>query len=274
MGLVIIGVTDEPPSLVDKWVAKYEPEYPLVSLKTDDLERFLDVGFFPTAAVIDPDGTLAFSGSTRDLRDPLETALKTAKKGPIFPKAFLKVNALIAGGSYDKSYAELLKLIDKGKLSDDERQVADMLKSYLESLAARAHESAKELFAQGFAYEAVQVVRPYAVADPGFPASQECAAFLKQVEEMSDYKGEMKGGELYLEAKEKEEEYDFSDAVKTYRTVFKKFGGTRIAENAMKRARELVDRGSPGFQMACNPCRKSGKARMRACDKHRERVKL
>ena len=64
-------MTDESPDLVDKWVKQYKPSYPIVILKSGKFEDFLGVKFFPTAAVIAPDGKLLYS-HTMNKRDPTE----------------------------------------------------------------------------------------------------------------------------------------------------------------------------------------------------------
>ncbi|MCZ6596803.1 MAG: hypothetical protein O7B99_04120, partial [Planctomycetota bacterium] len=78
--MVVIGVTDEDPALVDKFVQKFKPTYPIVILKSNDFEGFLGVEYFPYGAVIAPDGTLSFSGRAYDMGGAVGKAMSKAKK--------------------------------------------------------------------------------------------------------------------------------------------------------------------------------------------------
>ena len=49
--MVVIGVTDEEPHIVDRWFAKKQPTYPIVILKDKTFEQALGVKFFPTGSM-------------------------------------------------------------------------------------------------------------------------------------------------------------------------------------------------------------------------------
>jgi hypothetical protein len=93
---------------------------------------------------------------------------------------------------------------------------------------------------------------------------------VEEMKALPRFDDEMKGGELYASAVEKEDEHEYLDAVNALKNVDKKFEGTKIAALAMERARELVDRGMPGYAPTCEKCKK----RRKACDKHAKTVKL
>lgn len=265
-------MTDEPPSLVDAWVRKHRPAYPIVCLKDRALEEFLGVQFFPTAAVIAPDGKLLYSGSAGSVGGPLGKALDEAEKGPLFPKAFEKACALMRAEAWDESYAVLLELIEKGRLEDAERETAARLQAYLEELAAGALAQATKLLDEGRVLHALESVQVFAEADPPFPATADCAALLERIEAVPELKKELAGGKLLQKAEALEEELEFLDAFKAYRSIIKKYRGTRVAVLAEERARALMEGGQPGWSAHCQSCRMHEDRR--ACERHREKLKL
>ena len=89
-------MTDESPELVDEWMKRAKPAYPIAILKNgDQFENFLGVKYFPFCAVIDPEGRLAYSGSAGAEGKCLDEALGRAKKVPLVPKSFAKAAKLM-----------------------------------------------------------------------------------------------------------------------------------------------------------------------------------
>ena len=111
-------MTDESPALVDAWVKKHKPSYPIAILKNGKFERAIGTEFFPYGAVIAPDGKIAYSGSVGMISGPLNEALSKAEKGSLFPKSIAKATKLMRANELDKSYGEILKLLAGGKVSE------------------------------------------------------------------------------------------------------------------------------------------------------------
>lgn len=266
---MVIGVTDESPALVDAWVAKNKPSYPVVILKSGKFESFLGVQFFPTGAVIAPDGKLLYSGSAGMVSGPLGDAMSKAEKGSAFPKCLAKASKYMRENQLAESYAEVLELLE-GTLDDADRPFVERFKTYLKAQASDALSDGKALVEAGYVYEALNRVEDFAEAEPAFPATPDCRALVTSLRELPEFKDEMKGGEKLLEARQHEDAGEYEDAVKVYKAVYKKYDGTRIAANAREAARDLVDRGMPGYRASCQDCRQG----RRACDKHHEDVKL
>ena len=135
---MIIGVTDEKVSLVDKWVAENKPDYPIVILEDGTLEDALGVAFFPTAAVVDPDGIIIFSGSAGAYSSPLEKALKSATKGSVIPMVFAKFTKELKAGETGKAYDIVVGMVESGKLDGAELGWGRKLQTWLESEAESA----------------------------------------------------------------------------------------------------------------------------------------
>jgi len=261
-------VTDESPELVQEWLARAKPSYP-IAITNGEFESLIKVPHFPYCAVIGPDGRLAYAGNSGAEESSLDEALGRSSKTPLWPKSLGKVLKIMREDDA-KAYAELRKLSDGGKVSAEDRPYVDGFLAYFEGRAASALEQGKKLLVEGWVREALQEVAPYRDTKTPYPCSADLAQLVKDLEAVPEFKRELSGGELYAEARSLEKSREYTEAVETYCSVYKKYSGTRIAEHARKRAEQLVDDGMPGYSTVCNPCRKAG----RACDKHRETVKL
>lgn len=265
---MLIGVTDEEPAVVEAWLKRMKPTYP-IAITRGAFERQINVPHFPYSAVIGPDGKIAFAGNAGMGEGALDEAMARSKKQPLWPKSLAKINKLMLGDAI-KAYAELRKLVDGGKVAEEDRPHVETFVAYLEGQAQAALEEARTLRDKGFVAKAVRRVEPYATATPPFPATADGQALLKELQALPDFKKELSGGEAYLAAEELEGEKEFLDAFEAYKSLAKKFAGTRIAENARAQAERIRSDGLPGFESACDGCRKGG----RACDKHKKDVKL
>lgn len=262
-------MTDEPPSLVDSWLAKSKAEYPIVCLKNGDLEDFLGVKGFPHAAVIDPNGLVAFSGIAYDAEGSLDEALDDATEGPLWPKKLDDVAELLEKDP-SKAYAKVLKLAEDSKLDETETAAVAAFRAHLESLAESAFTDGTSLLEQGLALQAMQRTESWAAASPAFPATPKLVELRKEIEALPTFKAEMRAGEIFAKAEVAADETDFETAAKTYKLVYTKYDETRIAAVAQERAKELVDKGLPGFKKTCLKCKQA----KRACEKHAVEIKL
>jgi tetratricopeptide (TPR) repeat protein len=272
-GLVIIGVTDEEPSIVDPWVKRVKPGYPMAILKPGSLESVLEVDGYPCEAVIDTEGKIAYSdgyGRTGS-GGALSAAMKKAIKGSLWPKKVSKVADLITTGQLDKSYAELVKVLEGAdEFTAEEKAAADKLQAFLEGAAVEAQADARALFDGGYILNALKRVEMFAKAKPPFPATEDCVKLLAEIEALPGLKAELKAGEQYLAAQDLERAGKFSDAFKAYKAIVKGAADTKMAAIARTDAESLIEKGLPGYESVCAECRDAEKA----CEKHAEKVKL
>lgn len=263
---MIIGVTDEKVDLVDAWVAKRKPAYPVVILKDRKLEEALGVQGFPTVGVVDPAGTIAYAGYSPG--SVLSKAIDGATKGSIWPAKLAKAVGFVRVGDLPKAHAELAKLGDG--LGPEEQKARESLQAHVTATLTGEIARARKLVEEGRVAAAVAAVEPIAKAEPEVPASADAKALLAELAALPTYKLELSGGEAYAEAEALEQEREYLDAVDAYKSVVKKAPGTKIAGLAKARVEDLVRRGLPGYSKNCLKCRQATKA----CEKHAKPVKL
>ena len=267
---MIIGVTDEKVSLVDKWVAENKPDYPIVILEDGTLEDALGVAFFPTAAVVDPEGFITYSGDSRSYSSPLKAALKNAKKGSVVPKAFNKFTKELKAGETGKAYDIVVGMVEAGKLEGSDLAWGRKLQTWLESEAKSALVQAKAKLEEGWYFEAFHLVAELDGSKVGYPNQAEVQSFLSEMEAADGFSTEMKGGKMFEEVEELKAEWEFTKAVNSYRRIYSKYPDSRIAVHARAAAEKIVDDKLPGLKKTCQKCSR----KHRACSKHIEKVKL
>jgi hypothetical protein len=169
-----------------------------------------------------------------------------------------------------KAYGDLKKLVEAGKVTETEQPHVDGFLAYIEGQARDALAAAKGFRENGHVFKAVRTIESFAGAQPPLPVSSDGAALLKELQALPDFKKEFAGGEAYAEAEKLEKDKDYLEAFEAFKSVSKKFAGTKIGENAGTQAERIRAEGLPGFEKSCEQCYR-GK---RACDRHKKSVKL
>jgi hypothetical protein len=145
-GLSIIGVTGEGKKPTEKWVADKGARYPYAYEKGSDLQRAVGLRGYPHAALIDPSGTIVWTGHPARLdRATIETALAGALSKPLFdwPDSLSSASTNFARGAYGKALIAARKVAEKG-----DEGVAEVVAS-LESFTAFQVDRAAAWVAEG-----------------------------------------------------------------------------------------------------------------------------
>lgn len=110
-------MTDEGQKPTEKWVADKGARYPYAYEKGSDLKRAVGLRGYPHAALIDPSGTIVWTGHPADLdRTTIETALAGALTKPLFdwPESLGSASTSFARGTYGKALIAARKVAEKG----------------------------------------------------------------------------------------------------------------------------------------------------------------
>lgn len=265
---MIIGVTDEAADLVDEFVEKRKPTYPVVILKTSALEDALGVPHFPFHGVIDTKGNLVYAGNSPE--GAIGKSLKDAKAGPLWPKKLTKAAQALRVSKWADAWTELDAVGKDTGLDEREKAVHAKFKAYVEAQASAAFARAKAAAAAGHVWAALVDCEPLAKASPPMPMAEDAQKLVADLRATPKFDLESKGGQEFVEADRLERTRDYLGAAERFKAISKKYPGTQIGPLALQRARDLVGRGMPGFKETCPKCGKAG----RACAKHAEEVKL
>jgi hypothetical protein len=135
-GVVIVALTDEPPSKVKPFAKTHKINY-IVGMEAKETRAEYGVNGFPTALVVDPGGKILWRGHPMqpDAEEAIEKALEQS------PPKQKKIAELRAGGALakadklfkEKQYAKAMKEYERVakayKGSDTGRKAADRLKA-------------------------------------------------------------------------------------------------------------------------------------------------
>lgn len=265
---MIIGVTDEETKLVDEFVAKRKPTYPVVILKNHDLETALSVPHFPFNGVIDTEGNLVYAGDSPE--STLGKVLKNAKPGAMWPKKLVKAAQALRSGRFADAWGELQGLAKDASLDEREKKVLARFQAYVESNVSDELAAAKKESNAGLILRASKRLEALSAAQPPLSVSEEAGRLLAELKGTPQYADELKGGEAFEAADKKEEALDYLAAFNAFRDIAKKFAVNRIGSVALGRAKSILDRGMAGYEPACPKC---GEAK-KACAKHAKNVKI
>lgn len=261
-------MTDEDPKLVDAFVEKRKPTYPIAVLPGGELEKMLGVPHFPYSGVIDTKGMIAYAGDTPE--GMIKKLMKDAKPGSIWPKKLQKAGSLIRAGKLGDAWSEVQSLRAAGGLEKREDAVLSRFTAHIEQNASNELESAQKAMKAGRVHIAYRSFATLAAAKPALSVSEEAGKLLAELKSDPKLDAELKAGEAYDKALAKEEAGDYYGAAVGFRDCARKNAGTRVGESAEKRAKSIVERGLPGMEPACFRCEEAKKA----CEKHAKPVKL
>lgn len=235
-GLVVIGVTNESPVLVEAWIERHGAEFPIVCTSNTEFEAALWVRSFPTIGIVDPMGTLTFAGDHQTFGSPLKEALKKSEAQPYYPKKLAKVVGLFREGKRTQAFVELGKLLDKGKLKAEDQARAEALALWFEKEAAGGLERARAHVEGGNVEMALREAEPLAESKRPFAVSPEAAALVEAIRADENFKRALKASKAFNEARILEGSSESIDrAIKAYVKIGKDFEGLPIATLALER---------------------------------------
>jgi hypothetical protein len=155
---VVVGVTNEPESLVERHAEKVGMKFPIALISGSDVDRAYRLRGFPTSYLVDARGRIAWSGHPGMLQETtIERLLaRSTHVAPLREKDYSRIDKLLAEGELGKADRELAKELEDAP--QDERllaaraRIAAVATALLEDAAAAAGEGeygfAVELYTQ------------------------------------------------------------------------------------------------------------------------------
>lgn len=268
-GLVIVGVTDEPEKLVEKYIADNKVAYPIIIEKSFKSSRELGVDGFPSAVLVDPKGIVVWSGHPGSLSDAdIEKALVGAKPpGFSLPAALKPLEKLLEKHEYGKA-RDAAKLLLAGKLDDEATSAAQTIVVDIETEAkSLADGAAADIEAKEY-FDANSKLERLRKEFPGVPGAETADAKWRELQADGEIRKAIKAGEQFAKGQELETALEYDKAYAMYRTTTRTAPGSRAAERALQRMGELEQKGMFGFAADCASCRDLGYA----CPKHKKKA--
>lgn len=236
-GLVVLGITDEAKSMVNKHIEKHSMEFPIAIVDPGE-ERSYGVEGFPTSLLIDVDGTIVWRGHPAAFEQEfgekrLEEMLQHTTTFPELPKAYAKVGTSLEKGDYGKAWVEIDKALAQ-------KEVAELLpvKERLDAMANRHLEQATKLLAENAYGAANQTLTLVQQRFAGMPQAEDAAGRLAEIAGNKEAASDISAAERFADAMASWREGDFEKSLKALDSLAKRYPGTPTAE----RANEILDR--------------------------------
>lgn len=196
---MVVGVTNEPESLVERHAEKVGMKFPIALISGSDVDRAYGLRGFPTSYLVDARGRIAWSGHPGMLQDTtIERLLeRSTHVAPLGEKDYSKIDKLLAAGELGKADRELARELEGAP--QDERllaaraRIAAVATALLEDAAAAAGEGE-----YGFAVEL------YTQAEDqldGLEAAETAAARREAIEDDPEAADELKAYALLAEGR-------------------------------------------------------------------------
>jgi hypothetical protein len=187
---VIIGVSDEPAKLLEKYIDQQKVAFPVIQSR--DAGRAYSLKGYPTYVLIGPDGKLvADTGHGLPTRATIEAALADVVLVPEPVSARVEPPA---ASMHKRRYAEAAKELDNLAAAELEQAEADYvarLRQILEQIASKASQQVADL-AKGPDYLAAQTRLERIAEDfEGMPPGDEAEAELARFKSDKDIKREI-----------------------------------------------------------------------------------
>lgn len=228
-GVVVVMITNEPRGLVDAFIEKNGPKFPVIIESGDSMVGY-DGNAFPTQYVIGPDGRIAGNTFAPGLIDSLLPKQHIAPKLP--EKATAAAKALEKG-----KYGEARKALEAfagGKVSVDEIKAAQDFIKWIDETGTAILADAAASDAAGNAAEAADSYASLVEDHAGLDASTKAAEALKTLLADPAKKKEVDAAKALDKAREEARGKSAKKAIPMFKSVISGFKGTKAAVKAEK----------------------------------------
>ena len=232
-GLVVVGVTNEPKSLVEKAIKKKHMKFPVAMVKTNEEQPFAVRGF-PTSFLVDVDGTILWKGHPAAFDSQfgtkrLETYLAKTVSLPSLPDDYVKsVAKHIEKRAYGKAHGAILKAMVRDADNESLKTYVEKIESIVEFKIANAEELLDE-GEYGRAMAVYEQLLGQFSGVPGAEGAKELAANLKANKEARD---ELAATAKWESAMKDWRKGKFDKALSGVRSIAKKYGSTPTGQRA------------------------------------------
>ena len=110
---MVVGVTNEPESLVTRTMEEVGMEFPVARVKGESIDDAYGIKGFPSAFLIDPRGRIAWAGHPGNLDESLIERQfgSVVYAAPLADKRYAKINAALAKRELGKAHAAIEKAL-------------------------------------------------------------------------------------------------------------------------------------------------------------------
>jgi len=238
-GLVVLAVTNEGRSLVDRFVADTSATHPIIIEEGDSASDY-GIGGFPSSFLIGADGKIAWTGHPGGIKESdIERLLQDVRLVPELPRKLSSVQKSLEKGDFAGARKSLDGLLAGTSLSDEDRRAAEETVKWIDERAAGMLSSAEADGRRGDWYSAAETLRRIEDSFKGMEPADRAKETLDGILKDKEKKREVDAGDVYEKTREKSRKMKPEQAAQMMRAIVKKYAGTKAAEKALADAVRL-----------------------------------
>lgn len=259
-GLVVIGITPEPPATIEPYLARHGVRFPIA---IGDVRAYA-LSSVPDAVLVGPDGRILWRGRPYHLDDAtIDEALQGARPAHVAP-GLEAVHAMRCKNAHGDAAIALEQLVTDQSLSARALDQAQRWRKSYENavrdalqLAARARDADP--------YAVWVALQPIAEHYEAIPGADEVRRELADLLADGRRRREIDAGRKLAAALDAADQLDFDAADALCKEVVQKFASTRAGKAAAALREGYRRDGKLGYRHACDRCKVAGAA----CAEHR-----
>lgn len=264
LGLVVIGITPEPPAVVEPYLTSHRVRYPIA---IGDVAAYA-LTSVPDAILVDTEGKILWRGRPYHLDDAtIDKALRGARPAHVAP-GLEAIHELRRKNRHGDAAIALENIITKKELNARAHdQASRWIRGYQGAIKTALKMAERDRDADPYAvWVALQPIAEHYEAING---ADEVRRQLAELLADGRRRREIDAGRKLAEAIEKEEQLEFDAADALCKAVVQKYASTRAGKDAAARRDGYARDGKLGYLHACDRCKVAGAA----CPEHRRRPK-
>jgi hypothetical protein len=231
---VVVGVTNEPKSLVAKTVEKNRMKFPVAMVKSPE-EANYGIRGFPSAYLLDVDGTILWKGHPGSFegqygRSRLERDLKRTSVVPPAPEGREKMlGKSIAAGDFAGAYRAATQGLVK---HPEDKGLKEFARAIEKTVEARVREAS--VAEEGGEYaKALAIYSALAKRFKGVPGAEDAAVIAKEIGKNKEAAADLAAAKKWDSAMTSWRKGDFDKALKSVKSIAHKYEETATGERAM-----------------------------------------
>ncbi len=231
---MVVGVTNESKSLVEKAVSKNRMKFPVAMVKTPE-ESAYGIRGFPSSYLLDVDGTILWKGHPGAFessygRAQLEQDLKRTSVVPPAPEGREKaLSKYVDKGDFGRAYQAATGVLSK----EPEDEPLKMFVKSIEDIVEARNREAKLAEDDGAYAKALALYTGLSNQFAGVPGAEEAGTFAKELASNKEAKDDLAAAKKWDSAMASWRKGDFDKALKSVSSIARKYEDTATGERAM-----------------------------------------
>ena len=243
--VTFLAITNEPPAKVKDAIEVEEIRAAILTDPGDAAPRAFGVQIFPSVAVVDTRGKVAYNGKVdapQQMRDAINESLRFARPFPKMPKSGKAVTRFLDKWQLDKALPAVDKALKNKRISDADRQLLGDTRSLITQLGQDLHSAAQRAIKDEDWPLAVTALTRLTSEHKGSEPAAAAATLLAELKARTEVQEEVNASIQYAKGERFERDKNWKQAHRTYVSLAKQFPETQAGKKGAGLAEFLKGR--------------------------------